>query len=163
MNIFTCVLLAALAVEEMLSSAADLGNGDAKRRDPRTLAHCAQRAGAGVKTMDDGFMASFGSATSAMKCAIAPQRALVLHAPFDLPQIRPCLTDPKMAERTSDPMAAAEAELRRILPGVPIDQNTASSSRSGMRRPEGHCRGDWLVAAAAAVPRTISSGNVHER
>ncbi len=35
--------------------------------------------GAEVKTMGDGFMASFGSATRALKCAIAMQRAFAAH------------------------------------------------------------------------------------
>jgi class 3 adenylate cyclase len=35
--------------------------------------------GAEVKTMGDGFMASFGSVTSAMECAIALQRAVAQH------------------------------------------------------------------------------------
>jgi class 3 adenylate cyclase len=36
-------------------------------------------AGAEVKTMGDGFMASFGSVTKAMDCAIALQRAFAVH------------------------------------------------------------------------------------
>jgi class 3 adenylate cyclase len=36
--------------------------------------------GAEVKTMGDGFMASFGSVTSAMDCAIALQRAFAMHS-----------------------------------------------------------------------------------
>jgi class 3 adenylate cyclase len=36
-------------------------------------------AGAEVKTMGDGFMASFGSVTKAMDCAIALQRAFAAH------------------------------------------------------------------------------------
>jgi class 3 adenylate cyclase/pimeloyl-ACP methyl ester carboxylesterase len=38
-----------------------------------------QHGGAEVKTMGDGFMASFGSVTSAMECAIALQRAFETH------------------------------------------------------------------------------------
>jgi class 3 adenylate cyclase len=38
-----------------------------------------QYAGAEVKTMGDGFMASFGSVTKAMDCAIALQRAFAAH------------------------------------------------------------------------------------
>ena len=38
-----------------------------------------QHGGAEVKTMGDGFMASFGSVTSAMECAIALQRAFAAH------------------------------------------------------------------------------------
>jgi len=38
-----------------------------------------QHGGAEVKTMGDGFMASFGSVTSAMECAIALQRAFATH------------------------------------------------------------------------------------
>jgi class 3 adenylate cyclase len=38
-----------------------------------------QHSGAEVKTMGDGFMASFGSVTKAMDCAIALQRAFAAH------------------------------------------------------------------------------------
>jgi class 3 adenylate cyclase len=38
-----------------------------------------QYGGAEVKTMGDGFMASFGSVTRAMDCAIALQRAFAAH------------------------------------------------------------------------------------
>ena len=38
-----------------------------------------QYSGAEVKTMGDGFMASFGSVTSALECAIALQRAFAAH------------------------------------------------------------------------------------
>jgi len=38
-----------------------------------------QHGGAEVKTMGDGFMASFGSVTSALECAIALQRAFAAH------------------------------------------------------------------------------------
>ena len=38
-----------------------------------------RHGGAEVKTMDDGFLASFGSVTSAMECAIALQRAFAAH------------------------------------------------------------------------------------
>jgi class 3 adenylate cyclase/pimeloyl-ACP methyl ester carboxylesterase len=59
--------------------------GDAKGRDllreheritRDTLKH---HGGAEVKTMGDGFMASFGSVTRAMECAIALQRAFAEH------------------------------------------------------------------------------------
>jgi class 3 adenylate cyclase len=39
----------------------------------------AAHGGTEVKTMGDGFMASFGSVTSAMECAIALQRAFAAH------------------------------------------------------------------------------------
>jgi class 3 adenylate cyclase/pimeloyl-ACP methyl ester carboxylesterase len=55
--------------------------GDAKARDLLheheriTREALKQHAGSEVKTMGDGFMASFGSATKALECAIAVQRA----------------------------------------------------------------------------------------
>jgi len=55
--------------------------GDAKARDVLreheriTREALAAHGGAEVKTMGDGFMASFGSATKALECAIAVQRA----------------------------------------------------------------------------------------
>jgi class 3 adenylate cyclase len=59
--------------------------GDAKGRDVLreheriTRDLLKQHGGAEVKTMGDGFMASFGSVTSAMDCAIALQRAFAAH------------------------------------------------------------------------------------
>ena len=59
--------------------------GDAKGRDVLreheriTRETLKAHGGAEVKTMGDGFMASFGSVTSAMECAIALQRAFAAH------------------------------------------------------------------------------------
>jgi class 3 adenylate cyclase len=59
--------------------------GDAKGRDVlreherMTRETLKQHGGAEVKTMGDGFMASFGSVTKAMDCAIALQRAFAAH------------------------------------------------------------------------------------
>jgi adenylate cyclase len=59
--------------------------GDAKGRDVLreherpTRETLKAHGGAEVKTMGDGFMASFRSVTSAMECAIALQRALASH------------------------------------------------------------------------------------
>jgi class 3 adenylate cyclase len=55
--------------------------GDAKAREvlrehERIVRECLrEHGGSEVKTMGDGFMASFGSATRALECAIAIQRA----------------------------------------------------------------------------------------
>jgi class 3 adenylate cyclase len=59
--------------------------GDAKGRDVLreheriTREVLKEYGGAEVKTMGDGFMASFGSVTKAMDCAIALQRAFASH------------------------------------------------------------------------------------
>ncbi len=59
--------------------------GDAKGRDVLreheriTRETLKVHGGSEVKTMGDGFMASFGSVTSAMECAIALQRAFATH------------------------------------------------------------------------------------
>jgi len=59
--------------------------GDAKARDllrehERTVREALKsHGGSEVKTMGDGFMASFSSATKALECAIAMQRALAEH------------------------------------------------------------------------------------
>ncbi len=59
--------------------------GDAKARDLLreheriTREALAVHAGSEVKTMGDGFMTSFGSATKALECAIAIQRAFAAH------------------------------------------------------------------------------------
>jgi class 3 adenylate cyclase len=63
--------------------------GDAKGRDVlRTHERITrdllkQHGGAEVKTMGDGFMASFGSVTQAMECAIALQRGFAVHSETD--------------------------------------------------------------------------------
>jgi class 3 adenylate cyclase len=60
--------------------------GDAKGRDVLrdheriTRELLQQHGGAEVKAMGDGFMASFGSVTQAMECAIALQRAFAAHS-----------------------------------------------------------------------------------
>ena len=59
--------------------------GDARARDvmrehERIVRECLRaHGGSEVKTMGDGFMASFGSATKALECAIAIQRAFAEH------------------------------------------------------------------------------------
>jgi class 3 adenylate cyclase len=59
--------------------------GDAKGRDVLreheriTRETLKAHGGAEVKTMGDGFLASFGSVTAAMECAIALQRAFAVH------------------------------------------------------------------------------------
>ncbi|MDP9236633.1 MAG: adenylate/guanylate cyclase domain-containing protein [Chloroflexota bacterium] len=59
--------------------------GDTKGRDVLheheriTRETLKQHGGTEVKTIGDGFMASFGSVTSAMECAIALQRAFASH------------------------------------------------------------------------------------
>ena len=59
--------------------------GDAKAREllreHERIVRGALKAhgGAEVKTMGDGFMASFSSATGALECAIAMQRAFAAH------------------------------------------------------------------------------------
>jgi class 3 adenylate cyclase len=60
--------------------------GDARGRDVLrqheriTRDTLREHGGAEVKTMGDGFMASFGSVTRAMDCAIALQRAFAAHS-----------------------------------------------------------------------------------
>ncbi len=61
---------------EMMQRLGDAKGRDVLREHERiTRDLLKQHGGAEVKTMGDGFMASFGSVTSAMECAIALQRA----------------------------------------------------------------------------------------
>jgi class 3 adenylate cyclase len=63
---------------EMMRRLGDDAGRDVLREHERiTRESLAQYRGAEVKTMGDGFMASFGSVTQAMDCAIALQRAFV--------------------------------------------------------------------------------------
>jgi class 3 adenylate cyclase len=65
---------------EMMSRLGDAKGRDVLREHERiTRETLKAHGGAEVKTMGDGFMASFGSVTSAMECAIALQRAFASH------------------------------------------------------------------------------------
>ncbi len=65
---------------EMMQRLGDTKGRDVLREHERiTRDLLKQHGGAEVKTMGDGFMASFGSVTSAMECAIALQRAFAAH------------------------------------------------------------------------------------
>jgi class 3 adenylate cyclase len=65
---------------EMMQRLGDAKGRDVLREHERiTRETLKQHGGAEIKTMGDGFMASFGSVTSAMECAIALQRAFAAH------------------------------------------------------------------------------------
>jgi pimeloyl-ACP methyl ester carboxylesterase len=65
---------------EMMQRLGDARGRDVLREHERiTRETLKSHAGAEVKTMGDGFMASFGSVTSAIECAIALQRAFAVH------------------------------------------------------------------------------------
>ena len=65
---------------EMMQRLGDAKGRDLLREHERiTREMLKQHGGAEVKTMGDGFMASFGSVTSAVDCAIALQRAFAAH------------------------------------------------------------------------------------
>jgi class 3 adenylate cyclase len=65
---------------EMMQRLGDQKGRDVLREHERiTRGLLKQHGGAEVKTMGDGFMASFGSVTSAVECAIALQRAFASH------------------------------------------------------------------------------------
>ena len=65
---------------EMMQRLGDAKGREVLREHERiTRETLKQHGGAEVKTMGDGFMASFGSVTSAMECAIALQRAFAAH------------------------------------------------------------------------------------
>jgi class 3 adenylate cyclase len=65
---------------EMMQRLGDAKGRDVLREHERITRHTLKaHGGAEVKTMGDGFLASFGSVTSAMECAIALQRAFAAH------------------------------------------------------------------------------------
>ena len=65
---------------EMMQRLGDARGREVLREHERiTRETLKQHGGAEVKTMGDGFMASFGSVTQAMECAIALQRAFASH------------------------------------------------------------------------------------
>jgi class 3 adenylate cyclase len=64
----------------MMQRLGDVRGRDVLREHERiTRETLKAHGGAEVKTMGDGFMASFGSVTRAMDCAIALQRAFAVH------------------------------------------------------------------------------------
>ena len=69
---------------EMMQRLGDAKGRDVLREHERiTRETLKAHGGAEVKTMGDGFMASFGCVTSAMECAIALQRAFAAHTRVD--------------------------------------------------------------------------------
>ncbi len=65
---------------EMMSRLGDEGGRDVLREHERiTREVLKQHGGTEVKTMGDGFMASFGRVTKAVECAVALQRAFADH------------------------------------------------------------------------------------
>jgi class 3 adenylate cyclase len=66
---------------EMMQRLGDAKGRDVLREHERiTRETLKAHGGAEIKTMGDGFMASFGSVTSALECAIALQRAFASHS-----------------------------------------------------------------------------------
>jgi class 3 adenylate cyclase len=72
---------------EMMSRLGDERGRDVLREHERITREClAAHGGAEVKTMGDGFMASFGSVTKAVECAVALQKAFeARNAPVGAP------------------------------------------------------------------------------
>src|SRR5205823_8003876 len=65
---------------EMMQRLGDAKGRDVLREHERiTRDTLKNHGGAEVKTMGDGFMAAFGSVTSAIQCAVALQRAFAVH------------------------------------------------------------------------------------
>jgi class 3 adenylate cyclase/pimeloyl-ACP methyl ester carboxylesterase len=71
---------------EMMSRLGDAKGRDVLREHERITREVLKaNGGTEVKTMGDGFMASFGSVTKAVECAIALQRAFAEHGPVGAP------------------------------------------------------------------------------
>jgi class 3 adenylate cyclase/pimeloyl-ACP methyl ester carboxylesterase len=65
----------------------DAGAREVLRQHERTVRECLKaHGGSEVKTMGDGFMASFGSATQAVECAVAIQKAFAVGAGLAPPE-----------------------------------------------------------------------------
>ncbi len=72
--------------------------------------------------MDDGFLASFGSATSAMECAIALQRAFAAHDGEPL-QVRVGLNAGEPIEEKGDLLGATVILASRIAARAGAGEN----------------------------------------
>jgi class 3 adenylate cyclase len=67
------------------------GRGVLREHERITRETLKQHGGAEIKTMGDGFMASFGSVTSALDCAIALQRAFTARTDVGAQQAAPAV------------------------------------------------------------------------
>lgn len=121
--------------------------GDAKGRDvlreheriTRDLLR--QHGGAEVKTMGDGFMASFGSVTSAMECAIALQRAFAAREGEPL-QVRVGLNAGEPIEEDGDLFGATVILTSRIAARADAGEILVPETVRGLLSGKGFVFGD---------------------
>lgn len=121
--------------------------GDAKGRDvlreheriTRDLLR--QHGGAEVKTMGDGFMASFGSVTSAIECAIALQRAFAAREGEPL-QVRVGLNAGEPIEEDGDLFGATVILTSRIAARADAGEILVPETVRGLLSGKGFVFGD---------------------
>src|SRR3990172_1605061 len=139
--------------------------GDAKAREllrehERLMREClAAHGGSEVKTMGDGFMASFGSATKALECAISMQRAFQ-EWNASLP------AHPEALEGRAEPQPSAHASTgsARADRGVSASSAGAIRVRIGLNAGEPIAEEEDLfgtaVIAAARIAGQASGGEI---
>jgi class 3 adenylate cyclase/pimeloyl-ACP methyl ester carboxylesterase len=131
---------------EMMRRLGDTKGRDVLREHERiTRDLLKQYGGTEVKTMGDGFMASFGSVTAAMDCAIALQRAFASHSE-SMPEplhVRVGLNAGEPIEEDGDLFGSTVILASRIAaqagPGEILVPDTVRGLLSG----KGYVFGDW--------------------
>jgi len=102
-----------------------------------------QHGGAEVKTMGDGFMASFGSVTAAMECAIALQRAISgVQLPDSSLQIRVGLNAGEPIEEDGDLFGATVILASRIAAKADAGEILVPDTVRGLLSGKGFVFGD---------------------
>jgi class 3 adenylate cyclase len=131
---------------EMMQRLGDAKGRDVLREHERiTRETLKQHGGAEVKTMGDGFMASFWSVTSAMECAIALQRAFAVHteaAPEPL-HVRVGLNAGEPIEEGGDLFGATVILASRIAATAGAGEILVPETVRGLLSGKGFLFGDW--------------------
>jgi len=130
---------------EMMQRLGDAKGRDVLREHERiTRELLKQHSGAEVKTMGDGFLASFGSVMQAMECAIALQRAFATHTET-MPEplhVRVGLNAGEPIEEDGDLFGATVILASRIAAKAGAGEILVSDTVRGLLSGKGYLFGD---------------------
>jgi class 3 adenylate cyclase len=142
---------------EMMQRLGDTKGRDVLREHERiTRETLKAHGGAEVKTMGDGFMASFGSVTSAVECAIALQRAFAVHTE-SMPEplhVRVGLNAGEPIEEDGDLFGATVILASRIAAKAGAGEILVPDTVRGLLSGKGFVFGDW----GEFVPKGFDEG-----